>query len=88
MPIFALRFSYQNIAAGQGFDLAFAGMIIVFTALVLVSVFIAVLPRLLAAINPHIPPAHLHTQSQSKETDSAAIAAAIGFALHTRRQND
>ena len=72
----------------QGLDLAFVGMSIVFTALVLVSVFIAVLPRILAAINPYIPPAQLHTQSQDKETDAAAIAAAIGFALHTRRQND
>ena len=73
---------------GQGLDLAFAGMSIVFTALVLVSVFIAVLPRILAAINPYIPPAQLHTQSQDKETDDDAIAAAIGFALHARRQND
>ena len=72
----------------QGLDLAFVGMSIVFTALVLVSVFIAVLPRILAAINPYIPPAQLHTQSQDKETDAAAIAAAIGFALHARRQND
>lgn len=71
-----------------GLDLAFAGMSIVFTALVLVSVFIAVLPRILAAIHPYIPPAQLHTQSQSKESDAAAIAAAIGFALHARRQND
>ena len=72
----------------QGLDLAFVGMSIVFTALVLVSVFIVVLPRILAAINPYIPPAQLHTQSQDKETDAAAIAAAIGFALHARRQND
>ena len=72
----------------QGLDLAFAGMSIVFTALVLVSVFIAVLPRILAAIHPYIPPAQLHTQSHSKENDAPAIAAAIGLALHTRRQND
>ena len=72
----------------QGLDLAFVGMSIVFTALVLVSIFIAVLPRILAAIHPYIPPAQLHTQSQSKENDDAAIAAAIGFALHARRQND
>lgn len=71
----------------QGLDLAFVGMSIVFTALVLVSVFIAVLPRLLAVINPHIPPAQLHTQSQSRETNAAAIAA-ISFALHAHRQND
>ena len=72
----------------QGLDLAFVGMSIVFTALVLVSIFIAVLPRILAAIHPYIPPAQLHTQSHSKENDAPAIAAAIGFALHVRRQND
>ena len=70
----------------QGLDLAFVGMSIVFTALVLVSVFIVVLPRILAVINPYIPPAQLHTQD--KETDATAIAAAIGFALHAHRQND
>ena len=72
----------------QGIDLALVGMGIVFTALVLVSVFIAVLPKVLAAIHPYIPPAQLHTQSHSKENDAPAIAAAIGFALHTRRQSD
>ena len=72
----------------QGLDLAFVGMSIVFTALVLVSIFIVVLPRILAVINPYIPPAQLHTQSPDKETDATAIAAAIGFALHARRQND
>ena len=72
----------------QGLDLAFVGMSIVFTALVMVSIFIAVLPRILAAIHPYIPPAQLHTQSHSRENDAPAIAAAIGFALHARRQND
>ncbi|MDE2809389.1 MAG: OadG family protein [Gemmatimonadota bacterium] len=72
----------------QGLDLAFVGMSIVFTALVLVSIFIAVLPRILGAIHPYIPPAQLHTQSHNKENDAPAIAAAIGFALHARRQND
>ena len=77
-----------NSPLAQGLDLAFVGMSIVFTALVLVSIFIAVLPRLLAAIHPYIPPAQLHTQSHSRENDAPAIAAAIGFALHARRQND
>jgi len=72
----------------QGLDLAFVGMSIVFTALVLVSIFIAILPRILAAIHPYIPPAQLHTQSHSRENDDDAIAAAIGFALHARHQND
>ena len=77
-----------NSPLAQGLDLAFVGMSIVFTALVLVSIFIAVLPRILAAIHPYIPPAQLHTQSHSRETDAPAIAAAIGVALHARRQND
>ena len=38
MQTLKLSFSYQNIVAGQGLELAFAGMTIVFTALVLVSV--------------------------------------------------
>ena len=54
-------FSYQNIIAGQGFELAFAGMTIVFTSPVLVSTFIALLPKVLMVINRLIPEVHLHT---------------------------
>ena len=83
-----LSFSYHNIASGQGFELAFAGMIIVFTALVLVTLFIALLPKALVVVNRLIPEAHLHTAPppQRQSDDDAAIAAAVGFALHARQQ--
>ena len=68
-----------------GFDLAFAGMSIVFSALVMVSLFITFLPRILAVVNRYIPEIHAHRQ---REETPAAIAAAIAAALHARRQSD
>jgi Na+-transporting methylmalonyl-CoA/oxaloacetate decarboxylase gamma subunit len=80
-----LSFSYQNIIDGQGFSLAFAGMTIVFTALILVSAFTALLPKILKVVNRRIPEVQHHPQKR-KGSDEAAVAAAIGFALHARRQ--
>ena len=71
-----LSFSYQNIIDGQGFSLAFAGMTIVFTAL---------LPKILKVVNRRIPEVQHHPQKR-KGSDEAAVAPAIGFALHARRQ--
>jgi len=84
-----LSFSYQNIIAGQGFELAFAGMTIVFTALVLVSTFIALLPKVLMVINRLIPEVHLHTapSQEDQDSDEAEIAAAVGVALYAREQS-
>ena len=88
MQAISFSFNYQNIIAGQGFQLAFAGMTIVFTALVLVSIFIALLPKVLVVLNRLIPEVHHHTAApKQRETgDETAIAAAIGFALHTQQQ--
>ncbi len=85
----SFTFSYQNIIAGDGFELAFAGMTIVFTALVLVSIFIAVLPTVLVVLNRLIPEVHHHTAApqQREAGDETAVAAAIGFALHTQKQS-
>ena len=83
-----LSFNYHNIVSGQGFELAFAGMIIVFTALVLVALFIALLPKALVVVNRLIPEAHPHTAPPPKRQvdDDTAIAVAVGFALHARQQ--
>ncbi len=84
----SLSFSYQNIAAGQGFELAFAGMTIVFTALVLVTLFIVLLPKVLVVVNRLIPEVHLHTTSppRTQGDDDSSIAVAVGFAFHARQQ--
>ena len=89
MHSISLSFSYQNIIAGDGFELAFAGMTIVFTALVLVSIFIAVLPKILVVLNRLIPEVHHHTAApqQREASDETAVTAAIGFALHTQKQS-
>jgi oxaloacetate decarboxylase gamma subunit len=83
------NFNYQNILDGQGFELAFAGMIIVFTALLLVSIFIALLPRCLVFVNRWVPEVHHHSAPKAKAkastaTNDAEIAAAIGYVLHSR----
>ena len=88
MQTLKLSFSYQNIVAGQGFELVFAGMTIVFTALVLVSVFVTLLPRILSVINPLFPETQLHTEPQTKKSDESEIAAAIGFALHVHQRGN
>ena len=88
MQAISFSFNYQNIITGQGFQLAFAGMTIVFTSLVLVSIFIALLPKVLVVLNRLIPEVHQHTAApkQRETSDETAIAAAIGFALHTQQQ--
>ena len=93
-----LNFEYQQIIDGQGFQIAFAGMVIVFLALVLVSIFIALLPRLLNMINRILPPVvHTHSsiddqKSQPKvvqppmEELENEIVAVVGYVLHTHHQ--
>ena len=78
------QYSYQNVIDGQGISIAITGMLIVFTALVLISLFITVLPRIVSALNRRYPPApELSSITPTLSTDPA-VGAAIGFALHLR----
>lgn len=45
----------ENIHHYEGFNMALSGMLIVFVSLVLISLFIAVLPRLLEPIHHFLP---------------------------------
>ena len=84
-----LNFSIQNITAGQGIELAIAGMLIVFTVLLLITVFIALLPRGLAVLARKYPEREMpHSASDptGSSTDNKAILAAIGYVLHARMQ--
>jgi Na+-transporting methylmalonyl-CoA/oxaloacetate decarboxylase gamma subunit len=88
-----MNFSYQNVVEGQGIEIAMTGMAIVFTALVLISVFIALLPRVLVVLNPFLPETTHHGHAPSTAPSAAAgtasadqeeearIAVAIGVAL-------
>lgn len=83
-----LHFSFQNVVDGNGIGLAVTGMTIVFTVLGLISLIIAALPRLLEFLPPpaehHGAPAPAAAPAASQ--DDAALVAAIGYALHARRQ--
>jgi len=80
-----LNLSYQNILDGQGFEMAFAGMTIVFVALSMVSIFIALLPRILVVVNQYIPEGHAHATPNPKpaaaNAEEAAVAA-VAYAVH------
>ena len=79
-----LPYSFQNIIDGHGFSIAITGMLIVFAALVLISLFIAALPKVLEAVSGVFPEkVDSHVQRASGSIDPSVVAA-IGFALHQR----
>tara|TARA_B110000495_G_C23000500_1_gene590376 strand:+ start:673 stop:1041 length:369 start_codon:yes stop_codon:yes gene_type:complete len=74
----------------NGLVVALVGLMIVFSALIFISLFIAALPHLLnklAVIWPEVdePVAH-HAHHESQVADDNAVLAAIGFVLHTEFQ--
>jgi oxaloacetate decarboxylase gamma subunit len=81
-----LQISFQNILDGQGGGIALTGMSIVFTALGLISLFIALLPRLLEKAVRFLPESAGHgvRKRPREEKDDTEIVAAIAFALHTQ----
>lgn len=76
----------QRIADGQGLPIALAGMIIVFTALLLITLFITVLPRILAAVARRFPETvhHAPRRVEPPPEDLAAVAAAAWAYTRTR----
>lgn len=80
----------DEVDLGWALGLAGTGLLIVFTALILISLFIALLPKILSVLarvwpesdEPHGTTGH----PESQVPDNAAILAAIGFVLHTEMQ--
>ena len=71
----------------NGLVVALVGLMIVFSALIFISLFIAALPHLLnklAVIWPEVDEPVAHHESQV--ADDNAVLAAIGFVLHTEFQ--
>ena len=79
-------FDVSAMYRGEGVAIAATGMLIVFAALILITLFISALPRLLevvAKVMPEAPDKHPpHDRSESLLADEAVLAA-IGFVLHT-----
>lgn len=74
----------------RGIAIAIAGMSIVAIALSLITLFIATLPRILAALETYLPDVDdVRSGTISPESDQPeddAVTAAIGFVLHTELQ--
>lgn len=81
---------FQNIVDVNGFGIALTGMLIVFVALVLISLMIAALPRVLVVLEPYLPESEAHGHGaggQARNTvDEEAVVAAIAYAMHQQRQ--
>ena len=78
----------QNIVEGQGVDIAIMGMLIVFLALGLITLFIAFLPNLLNIIAKLFPYKAAAGVSEKIAAEEDNVLAAIGFALHKRITKD
>ncbi len=80
----------QNINDGHGLTIAITGMVIVFAALSIISIFIAILPKLILLLARAFPEEHHHATPAAKDAkDDEALLAAIGFGLYKARiKND
>ena len=80
-------FSVQNVIDGQGISIAITGMVIVFFALTVISLFITALPRILEKVAERWPESQGHHRPAPAASSgpSDEIVAAIAMALHRRR---
>ncbi len=81
--------NFSQMLAGDGVAIAATGMLIVFAALLLITLFIAGLPHLLeliARILPEVPDRHAPQDASRSLLPEEAVLAAIGFVLHTESQ--
>jgi len=78
------NFSFQNITDAHGVGISITGMLIVFCALSLIAIFIAVLPWVLRKMAPVLPKGMVLHASPKPKTAPAVdekLIAAIGYAL-------
>jgi len=79
-----------SVPLTNGPVVAIVGLMIVFTALIILSLFIAALPYLLQQLSVIWPevsePSGRHGHPESQVADDSSVLAAIGFVLHTEFQ--
>ena len=79
----------QHIHDAQGFTVAIMGMLIVFAALTIISIFISLLPKLVVLLANIFPEGHHHAvQGKTTKKDDDKLLAAIGFGLLKIRANN
>ena len=88
-----LEFSVQNIVDGQGISIAITGMLIVFFALLVITIYIAMVPKILGVLAPFLPPETEHAAPSSGSASGnkrieEELLAAVGYAVHCDRIQD
>jgi oxaloacetate decarboxylase gamma subunit len=78
---------WQSIAENDGVAISLLGMLIVFSALAVISLFIGALPKVLAALDPYLPEMHGSHGPPATQEEEKKVVAAIGMVLHLARQN-
>ena len=86
-----MPFRWSNVQDANGIVVAILGMTIVFSALIVISLAITVLPRILEVVSPFLPhqaeePHDGPPPAESTAGDEQKVIAAIGFVLHTEMQ--
>ena len=87
--LLAESFSLDNITTRE-LGIAAMGLLIVFTALVLITSFIAILPKALESLKHVLPPEvdhHHGAVAPASASPDDAVVVAIGVGLHARLQN-
>jgi len=91
--VLGLSLSFQSLIDSDGIVIAVTGMMIVFVALIMLSLFIKVLPIILNVISrwvPEIESPHGHAADSIEADDHPGeedeILAAIGVVLRNRRR--
>ena len=82
-----MNFSWQNVIDGNGIGITLTGMLIVFSGLLLISLFIAALPRVLALMDDKCSAADKAQTAESVASGSDdptedEIMAVISLVLH------
>jgi Na+-transporting methylmalonyl-CoA/oxaloacetate decarboxylase gamma subunit len=80
---------WAGVVEGRGIELTIVGMAIVFAALVIISLFIAALPKVLEWLDPYLPKGqghHAPAHDEQTTLDEEKVVAAIGLVLHTELQ--
>jgi len=86
--LLADSFSLDNITSRE-LGIALMGLLIVFTALILITSFIAILPKALDSLKDLLPAEvdHHHSAARASGSDDEAVVVAIGVGLHARLQD-
>ena len=90
MTLFSQVAGVDAISQANGVSIAVTGMLIVFFALTIITLFIRLLPIVLAHFEPYLPRLEPHgeppTAAERLPVDNERIVAAIGYVLYTEME--